>query len=80
MSEERNKYRISCDVCLDLLPLAADGVASQDSQNLVKEHIAACPGCAEASAAWTGEKGSDKKASAAVSYTHLDVYKRQASG
>ena len=64
MSEERNKYRISCDVCLDLLPLAADGVASQDSQNLVKEHIAACPGCAEASAAWTGEKGSDKKASA----------------
>ena len=37
--------KISCDVCMDLIPLAQDGVASEDSVLLVKEHIASCPHC-----------------------------------
>ncbi len=36
---------ISCDVCLDLMPLVKDGIASQDSINLVKEHIENCEEC-----------------------------------
>lgn len=36
---------ISCDVCRDLAPLVADGVASADSAALVKEHLAHCETC-----------------------------------
>lgn len=36
---------ISCDVCRDLAPLVADGVASADSAALVKEHLARCEAC-----------------------------------
>ena len=36
---------ISCDVCRDLAPLVADGVASADSAALVKEHLARCESC-----------------------------------
>ena len=36
---------ISCDVCRDLAPLVADGVASADSTALVKEHLAHCETC-----------------------------------
>ena len=36
---------ISCDVCRDLIPLVADGVASEDSETLVREHIDHCPAC-----------------------------------
>ena len=36
---------ISCDVCLDLIPLVKDGVASIDSVNLVEEHIKSCEKC-----------------------------------
>lgn len=38
-------YNISCDVYLDLIPLVRDGVASEDSNKLVYEHIANCEGC-----------------------------------
>ena len=38
---------ISCDVCRDLMPLAADGAASADSEALVKAHVAHCAACAE---------------------------------
>lgn len=36
---------ISCDVCRDLAPLVADGVASADSAALVREHLARCESC-----------------------------------
>ena len=39
--------RITCDICRDLIPLVQDGVASNDSQQAVKEHIKECPACAK---------------------------------
>lgn len=36
---------ISCDVCMDLMPLVQDGIASEDSALLVQQHIASCPHC-----------------------------------
>ena len=39
--------RITCDICRDLIPLVQDGVASNDSQQSVKDHIAECPSCAK---------------------------------
>lgn len=36
---------VTCDVIRDLMPLAADGVASEDSRALVMRHIAACEEC-----------------------------------
>ena len=37
--------KISCDVCMDLMPLVQDGVASEDSRTAVLGHIAECPRC-----------------------------------
>ncbi len=37
--------KISCDICMDLIPLVQDGVASDDSALAVKEHITICPQC-----------------------------------
>lgn len=37
--------KISCDICMDLIPLVQDGVASDDSVLAVKEHIKSCPQC-----------------------------------
>lgn len=37
--------QITCDICMDLLPLVRDGVASEDSVQAVQEHIASCPQC-----------------------------------
>lgn len=39
--------KISCDVCLDLMPLVKDNVASQASKILVEEHIKQCEECKE---------------------------------
>ena len=36
---------ISCEVCMDLIPLVQDGAASPDSCRLVEEHTAVCPRC-----------------------------------
>lgn len=36
---------ISCDVCMDLMPLVHDGVASCDSREAVTRHIQNCPNC-----------------------------------
>ena len=38
-------YKISCEICLDLMPLVADGVASEDSRKAVEDHIAHCESC-----------------------------------
>lgn len=52
---------ISCGVCMDLMPLVKDGVASEDSRRLVKEHIAGCERCA---AAFGSTAGLENKADA----------------
>jgi hypothetical protein len=40
--------QISCDVCLDLMPLVKDGIASEESCSLVMSHIEGCANCAAA--------------------------------
>ena len=37
--------KISCDICVDLLPLMQDGVASDDSRNAVLRHMQECADC-----------------------------------
>lgn len=36
---------ISCEVCMDLMPLVEDGVASEDSRKAVEAHVAHCEAC-----------------------------------
>lgn len=36
---------ITCEVCMDLIPLVQDGVASNDSIHAVQQHIRQCPDC-----------------------------------
>lgn len=38
-------YEISCEMCLDLMPLVKDGVASEDSVMAVEGHLAGCEEC-----------------------------------
>lgn len=40
--------QISCNVCMDLIPLVKDGIASEESSNLVMDHIGSCEHCANA--------------------------------
>lgn len=42
---EPAKITIDCAVCRDLAPLVQDGVASESSARLVREHLAACADC-----------------------------------
>ena len=37
--------KITCDMCIDLMPLVQDGVASEDSVKAVTEHVASCLDC-----------------------------------
>lgn len=39
--------KISCDICMDLIPLVKDNVASEDSYNAVMTHIHECNQCSE---------------------------------
>ncbi len=39
--------KIDCDICLDLMPLVIDGVASEQSERAVFEHTATCQSCKE---------------------------------
>ncbi len=41
----QNNSPISCDVCLDLLPLVRDNIASNDSKELVLLHLEGCESC-----------------------------------
>lgn len=36
---------ISCDICMDLLPLVCDGIASEDSKAAVEAHVKTCEMC-----------------------------------
>ena len=38
-------HEISCDICMDLLPLVRDGAASEDSAAAVKHHMETCDRC-----------------------------------
>ncbi len=53
--------QLSCDICLDLMPLVRDGIASDDSTQAVLDHIAACSHCARA---WEGETVPELKSQA----------------
>lgn len=37
--------KITCDICMDLMPLVRDGVASEGSENDVMKHISDCEDC-----------------------------------
>lgn len=37
--------QIPCDVARDLMPLMAEGMASEDSEGLLKQHLSHCPAC-----------------------------------
>lgn len=37
--------KLTCDICIDLMPLVQDGVASKDSVVAVEEHLKNCPEC-----------------------------------
>lgn len=51
--------QLTCDMCMDLMPLVRDGVASEDSCRAVREHIEGCPNC-KALFAQSGELSVDK--------------------
>jgi len=36
---------ISCEICMDLMPLVRDGLASEDSRNAVLSHVGHCESC-----------------------------------
>lgn len=37
--------KITCDMCMDLMPLVKDGIASEDSRLAVEEHVKICESC-----------------------------------
>ncbi len=37
--------KITCEMCVDLMPLVQDGVASEDSRNAVLQHLQECSDC-----------------------------------
>lgn len=37
--------KLSCEICMDLLPLVQDGIAGEESRKAVEEHLAACSRC-----------------------------------
>ena len=41
------KHEVECGVIRDLLPLYEDGAASEETTQLVREHIKGCPACRE---------------------------------
>lgn len=51
--------RISCNVCMDLIPLVKDGIASEDSRLAVEEHMKTCESCKKLYAEEIKENSSD---------------------
>lgn len=37
--------KISCEICMDLIPLVRDGIASPESTEAVREHLSHCAQC-----------------------------------
>lgn len=46
---------VTCKIIEDLLPLYADGICSEDSRDVIGQHIAICPDCKEKLDAMTAE-------------------------
>ena len=38
-------HEISCAMCLDLMPMVYDGIASEDSRKAVERHLESCSCC-----------------------------------
>ena len=53
--------KISCDICIDLIPLVKDEVASDDSKNAVLQHIKSCEKCSKLYGEEINFEESDKK-------------------
>ena len=67
----------------DILPLYVDGACSEASAEMVKEHLNACADCNANYQKLLSHRSEDvlheeSESVITVSYTHLDVYKRQA--
>ena len=37
--------KITCEICMDLMPLVQDRLASPDSVDAVQHHLEQCPAC-----------------------------------
>ena len=37
--------KIDCEICMDLIPLVKDGIASEESYKAVEEHVKECETC-----------------------------------
>lgn len=37
--------KINCEICMDLIPLVKDGIASEESYKAVEEHVKECETC-----------------------------------
>ena len=58
MNEITETTKIPCAVCRDLMPLVQDGVASPESEELVRIHLHTCPACR---ALWQGIEAPDEQ-------------------
>ena len=58
MNEITETTKIPCAVCRDLMPLVQDGVASPESEELVRIHLHTCPAC---KALWQGTEAPDEQ-------------------
>lgn len=45
IAEDVQAHEISCDICMDLMPLVQDGIASEDSRKAVETHLRHCESC-----------------------------------
>ena len=41
---------ITCGLCMDLIPLVQDGIASGESRDAVERHVQSCAACRKLSA------------------------------
>lgn len=55
-------YDISCEMCMDLLPLVRDGAASPDSREAVEHHLKTCAVCRSLCQGETPPEEDEKKA------------------
>lgn len=53
---------ISCEMCMDLIPLVWDGVASDDSRKAVEDHVKTCDVCREVWKSGEIPKANEEKA------------------
>ncbi|MDD6800345.1 MAG: zf-HC2 domain-containing protein [Firmicutes bacterium] len=62
--------KISCNTCRDLIPLYVDGAVSDDSAELIREHLLCCEECRKLMLTVKNEK--KKRDPAAVSVSRPD--------